>query len=369
MALLDLCDTDLSLFEGQVEATLGSPLDSEHLSLVGYDGIELEPTKPADVSLLGTYPQQQLNAEADLFKNFGQAVEIPAEHSGNRWLDINVDLLDLLAEQSPDYCQPSGCPGVPPQDSQLSALEVLQSLADETERELSDNGLFSVPGSPVESHVEPALLGLTAEQGTEIEGSAALMALLLNDDTLPVHGESAGHTQHPAMDIDVDDHLVLEASAMPVLSPVHPDDVESILSSGPCSPDSMAYRSVTPDGSEYQTSISSDEDDFWMPERTARRSTRAAPYTKTSHGASRETKLTDRKQRKKQQNRDAALRYRMKKKAESESTDTECNKLEKRNKDLRDKCDQMTREIKYLKDLMTEVHRARGLKFKLPSFK
>jgi len=115
--------------------------------------------------------------------------------------------------------------------------------------------------------------------------------------------------------------------------------------------------------------MSSDEDDAWLPERTARRSTRAAPYTKTSQGVARETKLTDRKQRKKQQNRDAALRYRMKKKAESESTDTECNKLEKRNKDLSDKCDQMTREIKYLKDLMTEVHRVRGLKFKLPSFK
>ncbi|ELU02266.1 hypothetical protein CAPTEDRAFT_50541, partial [Capitella teleta] len=62
-----------------------------------------------------------------------------------------------------------------------------------------------------------------------------------------------------------------------------------------------------------------------------------------------------RKQRKKQQNKDAALRYRMKKKEESSTISTECEQLEERNRELKDKVDTMTREINYLKSLMAEV--------------
>lgn len=370
MALLDLYEGDLSLFGGHVLLGLEPPLDDGHLSLAGYDGIQLEPTK-SEVALVGT-SHQQLNADTDLFENFGQSAEVKEENVSNRWLDINVDLLDLLADThnqsgfSDSLVEDSGLPPIaPPQETQLTALEVLQSLADEAEKELASNNTFSEPSSPT----APLTVYIEGEQDSELTisrgSSSVLMEMLLQDNPLFVHGENV-HQQHSVMDIDVDEHLVLEASAMPILSPVSPDDVESLLSSGPCSPDSVALElsSVTSDP-DYRPDNSSDGD-MWLPQKQRKRGPRTAPYTKSSKGAS-AAKLTDRKQRKKQQNRDAALKYRQKKKAETNTTEAEYDVLEQRNTELKDKCDQMTREIKYLKDLMADVYHARGLTFKLPA--
>lgn len=75
-----------------------------------------------------------------------------------------------------------------------------------------------------------------------------------------------------------------------------------------------------------------------------------------------EAKCTEnRNQRKKQQNKDAALRYRQKKREEKCTIKDECDKLEERNDELKDKVDSMTREIQYLKDLLAEVYKAKGI--------
>ncbi|XP_041362341.1 cyclic AMP-dependent transcription factor ATF-5-like [Gigantopelta aegis] len=68
------------------------------------------------------------------------------------------------------------------------------------------------------------------------------------------------------------------------------------------------------------------------------------------------------KEKKKIQNKNAAIRYRMKKKVESETIKSEEKQLEDKNTGLRDKVDQLQREIQYMKNLMDEVRNAKQLK-------
>jgi len=64
---------------------------------------------------------------------------------------------------------------------------------------------------------------------------------------------------------------------------------------------------------------------------------------------------TDKKERKKAQNRTAAFRYREKKKGEQDDIDQELETLSKKNVMLREKMTEMETEFKYLKKLMTEA--------------
>lgn len=63
----------------------------------------------------------------------------------------------------------------------------------------------------------------------------------------------------------------------------------------------------------------------------------------------------DRKQRKKQQNKTAAQKYRQKKRGEQGLVMTEYEQLERRNIELRTRVEEMTREVDYLKGLIEEI--------------
>uniref|UniRef100_G3R404 BZIP domain-containing protein n=1 Tax=Gorilla gorilla gorilla TaxID=9595 RepID=G3R404_GORGO len=81
---------------------------------------------------------------------------------------------------------------------------------------------------------------------------------------------------------------------------------------------------------------------------------RLAPY---AHPA---TTRGDRKQKKRDQNKSAALRYRQRKRAEGEALEGECQGLEARNRELRERAESVEREIQYVKDLLIEVYKARS---------
>ncbi|XP_028268862.1 activating transcription factor 4b [Parambassis ranga] len=66
----------------------------------------------------------------------------------------------------------------------------------------------------------------------------------------------------------------------------------------------------------------------------------------------------DKKQKKMEQNKTAATRYRQKKRVEQDALITEHTLLERRNLELIEKAESMTREIQYLKELMEEVRTA-----------
>ncbi|XP_005412871.1 PREDICTED: cyclic AMP-dependent transcription factor ATF-5 [Chinchilla lanigera] len=79
---------------------------------------------------------------------------------------------------------------------------------------------------------------------------------------------------------------------------------------------------------------------------------RPAPYPAPARG--------DRKQKKRDQNKSAALRYRQRKRAEGEALEGECQGLEARNRELRERAESVEREIQYVKDLLIEVYKARS---------
>ncbi|XP_012883166.1 PREDICTED: cyclic AMP-dependent transcription factor ATF-5 [Dipodomys ordii] len=83
-------------------------------------------------------------------------------------------------------------------------------------------------------------------------------------------------------------------------------------------------------------------------------SCRPAPYPNPA------TTRGDRKQKKRDQNKSAALRYRQRKRAEGEALEGECQGLEARNRELRERAESVEREIQYVKDLLIEVYKARS---------
>jgi len=73
-------------------------------------------------------------------------------------------------------------------------------------------------------------------------------------------------------------------------------------------------------------------------------------------------KVVEKKLKKMEQNKTAATRYRQKKRVEQELLNDECTELEKRNHELSEKAESISREIQYLKDLMEEVRKHRRSK-------
>lgn len=71
--------------------------------------------------------------------------------------------------------------------------------------------------------------------------------------------------------------------------------------------------------------------------------------------------LEDRQSRKKEQNKSAANRYRQKKKAEIEILQDEERVLQKQNDKLQAQYDDISREVKYIKSLLRDVFKAKGM--------
>lgn len=82
---------------------------------------------------------------------------------------------------------------------------------------------------------------------------------------------------------------------------------------------------------------------------------------KSTYKSGRMPSVEDKKYRKKEQNKNAANRYRQKKKAEVEIILEVEKDLERHNHDLTVKLSDVKREIKYIKNLMRELYRAKGI--------
>uniref|UniRef100_A0A3Q4H157 Cyclic AMP-dependent transcription factor ATF-4 n=1 Tax=Neolamprologus brichardi TaxID=32507 RepID=A0A3Q4H157_NEOBR len=101
-------------------------------------------------------------------------------------------------------------------------------------------------------------------------------------------------------------------------------------------------------------------------------SSRTKPYSKSEASTSPKTSKVksvsgaprgvEKKLKKMEQNKTAATRYRQKKRVEQEELHQECEELEKKNHELAEKAESISREIQYLKDLMEEVRKHRRVK-------
>jgi len=183
---------------------------------------------------------------------------------------------------------------------------------------------------PLDSVVVEALQSLAGDAGQT--GSAEISIDEAVADLLGLERQSAENVYLETVDLSKFD-----------MQNLSPGEVDSVLSSGPSSP----------------ASYTSDCDPAWSPSSEDRSlysssSKRGSPYSRKS------PPKEEKKVRKMKQNREAATRYREKKRAEQGKIKEECDELESKNKVLRDRVGQISREIKYLKELMCEVYKTKG---------
>ncbi|XP_055593585.1 activating transcription factor of chaperone [Uranotaenia lowii] len=106
------------------------------------------------------------------------------------------------------------------------------------------------------------------------------------------------------------------------------------------------------------------EDDEWSPSRSSNKKigkVSGGGITKKRSARPYGRGIEDKKSRKKEQNKNAATRYRQKKKAEIEEILVVENELREKNEDLKRKSNDIGQEIRYLKNLMREICKAKGL--------
>jgi len=413
--------------------------------------------------LLGSYPT--VSKSPSHFKNgwgegepLSPASDLKSSSSplGSDWLDTRVDLLDYLAgpeleglyqdADSDVVCIDSTSEPIFEEDPSARAVQVLRSIADEQSALLAEQARESTSNLPIcpsslpnpvplpHASLEEAQSDLLdifkqAMEQSEEENitldSSSILAEISSEDiddilssgpcspaesnsgsggfviTEPV-GSGAWDTvvshEDPACQV-ITVPAEVSAQLLSLIQPIKPEEpqeicVESVYSPGqstaaqmspayalvPASPvygsalspvASPAYGSTLSPvaspaysyGSDYDSS-----DPTYSPTSERKQPTyRIKPYERarkpgSSKGVPAEILLQERKLRKKQQNRDAALRYRQKKKDEQGVIDLECEALEKRNVELHSKVDSMTKEIQYLKDLLMEIYAAKGLK-------
>jgi len=184
----------------------------------------------------------------------------------------------------------------------------------------------------------------------------------------------------PEIDFSVTGTVALEdvfdsANVEFIQAPLSPEDVESLLSSSP-SPSTIDTSSLySEDGS-----LICNSSDLYEVVSNDGQTSRGSPYSRP-RSTSKSTKSKGRKQtasispdpselelelmskkdRKKLQNKNAAIRYRMKKKAESDHKRSEEDVLEQINSELKEKVEELAREVGYMKGLIRDVRKARGL--------
>lgn len=116
--------------------------------------------------------------------------------------------------------------------------------------------------------------------------------------------------------------------------------------------------------SSPQSTTSAEEetdDPEWQPESGRPAPGKAPKTSKRSKPYSRSANIEDKRLRKKEQNKNAATRYRQKKKAEVSEILGEEKQLEDKNAELEQKVADIKTEIKYLKGLMRDLFKAKGL--------
>ncbi|KAG8036377.1 hypothetical protein G9C98_003699 [Cotesia typhae] len=138
-------------------------------------------------------------------------------------------------------------------------------------------------------------------------------------------------------------------SCVESMSPTSP--INSTVSSYLSSEDSVDDPDWTLDSSTSSSKASSRNNNYGKRNQKTTR-TRNKPYARS---------IDDKKNRKKEQNKNAATRYRMKKKLEVKEIVSEQDELEEINGKLKDQVCELKREIGYLKGLMRDLFKAKGL--------
>lgn len=120
--------------------------------------------------------------------------------------------------------------------------------------------------------------------------------------------------------------------------------------------DAADEKVVLPPASVVASVTSSESDDQeWTPPTSVRKNRAGTNQPVQRKPRKKSLKPEDRRLRKKEQNKTAATRYRIKKKAELEILLEEEAALDERNRQLQAQHDELASEVRYLKKLIREV--------------
>ncbi|CAG5025582.1 unnamed protein product [Parnassius apollo] len=285
-------------------------------------------------SLYPPSPPETKPSRADLANDLLQQLEnnCKQENIFPNWLEEKVELpIFENISQVPERVEaPLQAAPVPPAVSYHS--HVVPQPTEELLREFE-----SVYGAVELTHLTPpqsppgpaTQLLLSYAQQAQYAPLAPTLPLQAAQDQWPVAHTSSVLPAEYDCDLQAVEELVRHRAAL--------------LSSPQCSADS---GSVSPRSSPPSSPRSSSTDEEWSAP------SRPKPYSRN---------VDDRRSRKKEQNKNAATRYRQKKKAEIEVLLNEEQQLRQRHTELGDKCSDLQREIRYLKGLMRDLFKAKGL--------
>lgn len=221
--------------------------------------------------------------------------------------------------------------------------------------------------SPVHNW-QPDILVLEQQSQTELARELAVVEELVlrraqdvtcNDRDIkpipsPVSNESDNSVSdyyHPVQQYSKEDEY---SSQVAVTPPEHAyaKSTDENFVSGPFSPNS---------NSSYSLSGSSENEDEWGPSSSSSGASLSGRQKSYSRSKPYSRNPDDKRSRKKEQNKNAATRYRQKKKQEVEVLAGEEKELMDVHDELQGKCSDLQREVKYLKGLMRDLCRAKGL--------
>lgn len=215
----------------------------------------------------------------------------------------------------------------------------------------------SEPPSPSPSPSPPSP-AYTLELGSEVDVlDIEKMASSITSTVIQDPSEIIQTTSPIVLSIPTAGHFVVVLANKEEPSLMSPPDQSNTLSSSDCDSDSgIESGAGSPTRhSSPPTPGSSRTKPYCKPQPTA------SPSPKTSRvkSVSGTPRVVEKKLKKMEQNKTAATRYRQKKRVEQESLTSEREELEKKNHELKEKAESISREIQYLKDLMEEVRKHR----------
>lgn len=278
-------------------------------------------------------------------------------------MDLDLDSIDTTIPVPPDSLELGMLlPDIP--SLPLEPAVPVEVKAKKTEAvSAREVAVKSEPPSPVPSQSPPSPV-YTLELGSEVDVlDADKNATSLTATIIPDPSGRIQTTNPIVLSIPTSGHfvVVLTNKEEPSLislpdqpiktSPSSDCDSDSGIESVVDSPASLPSPPPTPS----PTAGSSRTKPYSKLEPTATSSPKAS-RVKSVSGA---PKVVEKKLKKMEQNKTAATRYRQKKRVEQDQLNVECEELEKKNRELAEKAESISREIQYLKDLMEEVRKHR----------
>lgn len=262
---------------------------------------------------------------------------------GMEWMAEKIDLSELDLDSLIGSCSPDVSPSSP--DVLLPSLDPPMDL-DLDPFPPATQVTLELPVAPVEAvHTKPEPLCLSVCPSPAADESSG-----------PSEGDLVG---------EEDEEEEPAVSAAPLLVSLPPAGGLVVVLADHLQPTSASSLQVSPLQSDWDSdsgieSLGSSPTRLLslaaVPASTGG-SSRTKPYARPQSTPSGAPKLVERKLKKMEQNKTAATRYRHKKRIEQELLTSELEELEKKNGELTEKAESISREIKYLKDLMEEVRK------------